>query len=123
MGYFTHKVTLPQLNCEEISDQSQLLHIFPTLHEDFSDGKMGTLKGFLVSYKHLPIDEPKSENIQELLKRMCTDAVEGIMLQCDREYGFSDTEPPQATQLNKLTVNELIDLQTNNLDTERDFSN
>ena len=53
---------------------------------------------------------------------MCTDAAEGIKLQCGREYGFSDSEPPQSTQLDKLTVNEPTGLPSNNLDTEHDFS-
>ena len=82
LAYFTHKVTLPLLNGVEISDQSQLFHIFPKLCENLSNGKMDTLKDFLVSYKHLPIDEPESEIVQELLKRMCTDAAEGIKVQC-----------------------------------------
>ena len=71
LAYFTHKVTLPLPDFGEISDQSQLLHIFPKLYEDLSNGKMDTLKDFLVSYKHLPIDEPESGIVQELLKCMC----------------------------------------------------
>ena len=55
---------------------------------------MDTLKDLLVLYKHLPIDEPESEIVQELLKYLSTDAAEGIKLQCGREYGFSDSEPP-----------------------------
>ena len=93
LAYFTHKVTLPLLNCVEISDQSQLLHIFPKLYEDLPNGKMGTLMDFLVSYKHSPIDEPENEIVQELLKHMCTDAAGGIKLQCGSEYRFSDSEP------------------------------
>ena len=88
LAYFTHRVILPLFNCVEISGQSQLFHIFPKLYKDLSNGKMDTLKDFLVSYKHLPADEPESEIVQELLKCMCTDAAEGIKLQCGREYGF-----------------------------------
>ena len=40
------------------------------------------IKDFLVSYIHVPTDDPKSEIVQELLECMGTDAVEGIMLQC-----------------------------------------
>ena len=105
LAYFTHRVTLPLCNCVEISDQSQLLHIFPKLYEDLPNGKMDTLQDFLVSYKQLPIDEPESEIVQELLNRMCTDTAEAIKLQCGQEYGFSDSEPPRATQLDKLTAN------------------
>ena len=53
---------------------------------------------------------------------MCADAAEGIKLQCDREYRFSDSESLRATQLNKLTANEFTGLPTNNLDTKCDFS-
>ena len=31
LAYFTHNITLPLLNFVEISDQSQLLYIFPKL--------------------------------------------------------------------------------------------
>ena len=78
LAHFTHKVTLPLLNCVEISGQSQLLHILP--NNDLANGKIDTLKDFLVSYKDLPIDEPEKEIVQELLKHMCTDAAEGIKL-------------------------------------------
>ena len=49
LAYFTHNVTFPLLNCVEILDQSQLLHIFTKLYEDLSNGKLDTLKDFLVS--------------------------------------------------------------------------
>ena len=83
---------------------------------------MDTIKDFLVSYIHVPIDDPKSEIVQELLERMGTYAVEGIKLQCGWEYRFSDSEPPQVTQMDKPTANELSSLPTNNLDTECGFS-
>ena len=44
LTHFKHKVTIPQLNCVEISDQSQLFHIFPKLYKNLSNGKMDTLK-------------------------------------------------------------------------------
>ena len=70
-AYFTHKVKLPLLTCAEISDHSQMLHIFPKLYKDISNGKRTTLKDYLVLYKHLPINEPESEIFQEFLKRNC----------------------------------------------------
>ena len=113
----SHKVILLLFNCVV-----ELLEIFPKLYEDLSNEKMDTIKDFLVSYIHVPIDDPKSEIVQELLERMGTDAVEGIKLQCGWEYRFSDSESPQVTQMDKPTANELTSLPTNNLDTECGFS-
>ena len=49
LAYLSHKVTFPPPNCVEISNQSQLLHIFPKSGEDLSYGKIDPLKDFLVS--------------------------------------------------------------------------
>ena len=48
---------------------------------------------------------------------MCVYAPYAVKLQCGREYGAT----ARATQLNKLTEDELCGLPTNNLSTERDF--
>ena len=46
-----------------------------------------------------------------------------MMLQCGREYGFADkNEPARATQLNLLTAEELAQLPTNNIASERILS-
>lgn len=121
LAYFTHKVTLPLLNCVEVCDQEQLLIILPKLYDDLTKSNMDTLKEYIVIYKHLQIKEPDSDLENQVIKRMCIDAAEGIKLQCGREYGFSDKEA-RATQLDKLTPDELRGLPTNNLDTERDLS-
>ena len=42
LSYFTHKVTLPLLNCLEMSSQKDLLQILPTLYHDLANGKMHT---------------------------------------------------------------------------------
>ena len=45
------------------------------------------------------------------------------MLQCGREYGFADkNEPARAMQLNLLTAEELAQLPTNNIPSERILS-
>ena len=90
LAYLSHKVTFPPPNCVEISNQSQLLHIFPKSCKDLSYGKIDPLKDFLVSYKHLLVDESENEIVQELLKHMFTDTAEGIKLQRGQEYRFSD---------------------------------
>ena len=54
---------------------------------------------------------------------MCVDAAYTVNLQCGREYRFADdSQLLRATQLDKLTEDELFGLPTNNLSTERDFS-
>ena len=46
-----------------------------------------------------------------------------MMLQCGREYGFADkNEPARATQLSLLTAEELAQLPTNNIPSQRIFS-
>jgi len=121
LAYFTHKVTLPLLNCVEISDQNELLKVFPKLYEGLNAKKLDTLQHFLVSYKHLVIEEPTNTLTSKLLEKMCLDAAEGIKLQCGREYGFSESDA-RATELHKLSVEQLQGLPTNNLDAERDLS-
>ena len=45
-----------------------------------------------------------------------------MMLQCGRECGFADkNEPARETQLNLLTAQELAQLATNNIPTEKIF--
>ena len=54
---------------------------------------------------------------------MCVDAADGIQIQCGREYGFANEgEESRATELYKMSLAELKDLPTNNLDCERDLA-
>ena len=48
LAYFTHKVTLPLLNCIAIGNQNELLEIFPKLWRDLKFGDMDTLTEYLV---------------------------------------------------------------------------
>ena len=119
---FTHKVTLPLLNCVETSSQKDLLQILPSLYHDLADGKVHTLDKHRVSFNHPPVTEPDSELLKKILYLMCVDAAYAVKLQCGSEYGFADdSELPRATQLDKLTEEELFGLPTNNLNTEKDF--
>ena len=51
LSYFTHKVTLPLLNCVEANSQKCLLQILPALYRNLADGNMHTLENtmFLTS--------------------------------------------------------------------------
>ena len=46
---------------------------------------------------------------------MCADAGDGIQMQCGREYGFAEGEKMCATELHKISQQELDNLPTNNL--------
>ena len=120
---FTFKVALPLLNCVQTSSRKDLLQILPALYRNLADGNMHTLDKYHVSYKHLPVAEPELELVKEILYLMCAHAAYAMKLKCGREYGFTDdSQLPRATQLEKLTEDELFGLPTNNLSTERDFS-
>ena len=67
LAYFTHKVTLPLLNCVEVCDQLDLLTIFPKLYSDLCNGDMNTLDKYSVVYKHLQINEPDNELGKEII--------------------------------------------------------
>ena len=123
LAYFTHKVTLPLLNCVEKSNQNVLLVLLPKLFEDLKKGCTDTLKDFIVQYRHVPVKSIDNELENEMLNVFCTSAAEGIQLQCGREYGFAkDDQEARATKLFKLSYEDLKDLPTNNLDTERDLA-
>ena len=116
LAYFTHKVTLPLLNCVEVCDQSKLLQILPKLYYDLKELRTDTLEEFIVVYKHVPVEEPVIELGKEIINMMCLDAAAGIKLQCGREYGFADpSDKVRATELHKLSEEELQGLATNNL--------
>ena len=122
LAYFTHKVSLPLLNCVEVCGQEELLDILPRLYQDLSAGSMNTLEKYMVIYKHVPV-KPESE-LSELERRlllfMCKHAAESIKLQCGREYGFGDPgDEKRGKDLTELTPEELFGLPTNNLVCER----
>ena len=61
---------------------------------------MDTLKDFHVPWTHIGMRklEPSSSFDYYLLKKMCENAVVGILAQCGREYWLDDDEAPQATK-------------------------
>ena len=120
LAYFTHKVSLPLLNCVEVCGQEELLTILPQLYLDLSEGNMNTLDKYTVTYKHVPVSTDLSNLELRILLFMCQHAAESLKLQCGREYGFADPgEEGRATDLTKLTPEELFGLPTNNLVCER----
>ena len=57
-----------------------------------------------------------------LLERMCIEAVEGVCLQCGREYREDDTDDVSETQLHKLSEDDRKNIPTDNLACERSLS-
>ena len=83
---------------------------------------MDTLQDVIVNYRHVPVIEPSSTLEKEILILLCSDAGDGIQMQCGREYGFAkDGEKPCATELHKMTQEELENFPTNNR-CERDLA-
>ena len=87
LAYFTHKITLPFLNCIEKCSREELLQILPTLYDNLLNGKYDVLKDYAVAFKHVNVDDLEGSLENEAFKMMCTDAAAGVMIQCGREYG------------------------------------
>ena len=100
---FTHKVTLPLLNCVETSSQKDLVQILPSLYHDLADGKVHTLDKHRGSFNHPPVTEPDSELLKKILYLMCVDAAYAVKLQCGREYGFGDDSQLQSNTAGETT--------------------
>lgn len=124
LAYFTHCISLPLLNCVEVSSQDELLNIFPRFYHDLLCGNMDSMNEFLVIYPHVKITKPTSEVELLLLNEMCKDAADALDMQCGREYGFGKFKDKEqrATKLYDLTTEQLKDLPTNNIIAEREFS-
>ena len=108
LAIFTHKVTLPFLNCIEKSTKEKLLKIFPKLNCDLLNHNMDTLRDFQVNYIHVTIPALAMQAEKEVINRMCVEAAKGFELQCGREYGIETSELPsrQTTELHKLQLLE-----------------
>ena len=53
---------------------------------------------------------------------MCGNAADGILMQCSREYGFSQDNSLQATDITTLNIEDLKLVPSNNLKTERNLA-
>ena len=123
LSYFTHKVTLPLLNCVSFGRQEYLLEKLPLLWKDLEKGDLSTLQEYEVLYKHVPVSAP-SEAGFKLLKWMCTDAALTIERQCGREYGFGKHHgiKNRATNISKSDPTARQSMPTDNIIAEREFA-
>ena len=121
LAYFNYTVTFPFLHFVEVSSQPDLLEMIPKFYTDLLEKKTNTLQKFIVAIRQISITEPTSELGKHLVDLMCLEAAKGVMLQCGREYGFSDSSNQElrATDLSTLSEKQLEGLPTNNLATER----
>ena len=78
LAYFTHKVTLPLLNCIAIGNQNDLLEIFPKLWSDVKSGNVDTITEYLVIYKHVSVQKPNAIQEEKLLLLMTKDVAETV---------------------------------------------
>lgn len=124
LAVFTYLVTLPLLNCVEKCDQQELLKVLPQLVSDLEKGSMDTLATYRVEYHHITTPTATTGLEKVLLQKMCHHAAITLRRQV-QEYleENADDEAPRATQLYKLSPEQLDDLPTNNNVCESDFSN
>ena len=116
LANFTYKVTMPYLNFVEISSQAEFIKVLPQLFKDLSAHNLKTMQEYTVSWTHVTsTTSPLSELDCYLLDQMCFKATKGVRLQCSIEY-WDDT---RTTQLHKLQPDQLNNLPTNNLVSER----
>jgi len=89
LANFTHRVTMPYLNCIERSNQNELVKLLPKLCADLKEGKMDTMKPFHVPWTHvnMSLQEPASPFDHHLLKMMCEHAAKGVEMQCAKNTG------------------------------------
>ena len=121
LANFTYKVTMPYLNFIEKSNLADLVRMLPKLYIDLADCKLDTMADYSVKWTHVKIttSDLLSELDKYLLHNMCINAAKGVKLQCFREYWDQEDSTKRATQLHKLTSQQLAGLPTNNIVTER----
>ena len=86
---------------------------------------MNTLDDYVVLYPHINELKPTSELCCKIHNKMCLHANQVIDRQTGREYRFGKfclSNSSHATQLNLLTNDELDELPTNNLKSERNLA-
>ena len=124
LAYFTHKITLPFLYFVKVTSQKQLLQMFPQVFNDPKEGRMDTLKDYVIDYPHVKVQKPTADIEEKILQKMCFDAAEVLDRQAVREYSFGcyKEKSARARQLHLFSKDNLADLPTNNLDAEHHLS-
>ena len=124
LAYFNHHVTFPFLHAVEKVTTPQLKKILPQLHQDLLEGKIDTLKDYVIESKIGNVDILSGDLELKMLPMLTKAAADCIQLQCGREYGFaanSDTDH-RAADLTKVSDDILLFAPTHNLVAERKLS-
>ena len=97
--------------------------MFLQLFNDLKEGRMCTLKDYVIDYPHVKVQKPTGDIEEKILQKMCIDAAEVLDRQAGREYGFGSykEKPAHASQLHLLSKDNLVDISTN-LDAEHHLS-
>ena len=124
LAYFNHHVVFPFLHAVEKVTTPELKKILPRLHQDLLQGKVDTLKVYVVKSKIGNVDQLSGDLEMKMLSKLTMAAAECIQLQCGREYGFAaDTkEELRAADLTKISDEDLVFAPTHNLKAERKLS-
>ena len=62
--------------------------MFLQLFNDLKEGRMCTLKDYVIDYPHVKVQKPTGDIEEKILQKMCIDAAEVLDRQAGREYGF-----------------------------------
>ena len=65
--YFTHKITVPFLYFVEVSSQEKLLQILPQLFNDLKEGRMDTLKDYIIDSPYVKFHKPTADTVEKIL--------------------------------------------------------
>lgn len=109
----------------EMLSQTELRSLLPQIHRELQEKKVNKLKAtglvfidfqnialsidkfhkfFGVNIRQVEVNKPECDLASEILDLMCVEVVDGILMQCEREYGFS--ENPQG-QLRAIDISSL----------------
>jgi len=124
LAYFNHHVVFPFLHAVEKVTTPELKQILPQLHQDLLQGKINTLKNYVIKSKIGNLDMLSGDLEMKLLSKLTKAAAECIQLQCGREYGFpaNPNAEQRAADLTKIPDKELVFAPTHNLVAERKLS-
>lgn len=122
VAIFTEKVIFPYLNLAEIGTQQNFVDILPKLYSDLQKGEMDTLAQYQVQYS-FQFDSHLSKVDDAILMRFCKYVAKALEIARGREYGFSEEgRNERGTRVNILTSEQLANLPTNNILSERELA-
>lgn len=117
ISIFSYKVILPFLNLCEKGGQKDFVNLLPVLYQDLIIGELETLNEYHVDYS-FDVPAEDTEVQEKLLQTFSRKVADCLLEQKGREYGLV-LDPPRATQLHLLSDDQLLQLPTTNIISER----